>query len=102
MLTITQHAKRTLQEIENEFEQHRQEWGRSEAMAALKDTMAIIVEENRFENVISFGLGSLQGVSEFCRRFSQLQTAAMLTVMECISRCPMPSVVSHLLMTGTL
>lgn len=86
-MAITQHAKRTLQEIENEFEQHRQEWERSEAMAALKDTMAIIVKEHHFENVISFGLGSLQSVAESERRCSQLETAAMLTVMECISRC---------------
>ncbi|KAL8962943.1 MAG: hypothetical protein Q9193_000736 [Seirophora villosa] len=85
LVATTSHAKRTLQEIENEFEQHRQEWERSEAMAALKDTMAIIVKENRFENVISFGLGSLQEVSRSGRRCSQLQTAAMLTVIECIN-----------------
>ncbi|KAI4087394.1 MAG: hypothetical protein LQ344_006832 [Seirophora lacunosa] len=85
LVAITQHAKRTLQEIENEFEQHRQEWERSEAMAALKDTMAIIVKEHHFENVISFGLGSLQSVAESERRCSQLETAAMLTVMECIN-----------------
>ncbi|KAL9011677.1 MAG: hypothetical protein Q9173_003501 [Seirophora scorigena] len=85
LVVQTSYAQRTLQEIENEFELHRQEWERSEAMAALKDTMAIIVKENHFENVICIGLGSLQTASKSGRWSSQLQTAAMLTVMECIN-----------------
>ncbi|KAI4286440.1 MAG: hypothetical protein L6R35_004308 [Caloplaca aegaea] len=78
-------ARRTRQEMETEFERHLEEWERSDAMAALKDAMAIVVKESQIENIVSFGLGSLQTVSKAGRRRSYLQTAALLTVKACIN-----------------
>ncbi|KAL9018598.1 MAG: hypothetical protein Q9185_004114 [Variospora sp. 1 TL-2023] len=78
-------ARRTRQEMENEFERHLEELERSDAMATLKDAMAIVVKESHIENIVSFGLGSLQTTSKAARRRSYLQTTALLTVKACIN-----------------
>lgn len=90
MVVQTMCARRTRQEMNTEFEMHLEEWERSDAMAALKDAMAVMVKEtSRIENIVSFGLGSLQPASKAGRRRSHLQTAALLTVKACISMYPM-------------
>lgn len=80
------YVNRTLQEMSNEFRSHQKTWENSQACTLLKAQMSILMEECPVENIIAFGIGSLQDVHDNSRRTSHLQTAALLTVVECVQQ----------------
>lgn len=87
MITYAAYVARDRAQMESEFENYRKEWERSEAMLALKDVMALITKQIYIDDVVNFGLGSLHTMTEEGRKDSGLQTAALLTIMDCICRC---------------
>ncbi|KAL8832488.1 MAG: hypothetical protein Q9170_004859 [Blastenia crenularia] len=84
------YAKRSLHELQAEFDQRCAEWKSSEAAILMKEQMAIMTQDIRFTNVVSFGLGSLQCSWSRDRRRCQLQTAALMTIVACINEGRQP------------
>ncbi|KAL8678859.1 MAG: hypothetical protein Q9224_007080, partial [Gallowayella concinna] len=76
----------TTSEMEAAFAAHQRQWEASSAKALLEEQMSRILRNTHINKVVAFALGSLQRVGDTVRRGSNLQLAALITIMNCISK----------------
>ncbi|KAL8678996.1 MAG: hypothetical protein Q9186_004680 [Xanthomendoza sp. 1 TL-2023] len=75
----------TTSEMEAAFAAHQRQWEASNAKALLEEQMSRILQDTHINKVVGFALGSLQRVGDKARRGSNLQLAALITIMNCIN-----------------
>ncbi|KAL8921971.1 MAG: hypothetical protein Q9208_005425 [Pyrenodesmia sp. 3 TL-2023] len=78
------YIQRTLKVIQNEFLYFQALWAASEAMVLLKNRVSAIARNRPISKVVGFAIGSFQDIVLANRHRSQLQLAALFTVLECL------------------
>lgn len=78
-------VQRTLEDIGKAFAACQHEWETSSAKTLLEDQIARITKDTHITKVVTFALGSFQEVYHIQRYRSNIQLAALITMLECIS-----------------
>lgn len=81
--------RRTLEDLQQTFLEHRHEWEESSSRQQLEDQMSIICNDTYITKVVGFAISSLQHDApgaESARRRSNYELAALLTIIACISK----------------